>query len=94
MADISKKLAEIEDFMQVKVKEEIVIRTSFKNRYILEKAKNNSKILDSLKYREQVANMREDMSKLNEHLGYGYVPIPYVPNTVHYTVHLIYGQPL
>ena len=25
---------------------------------------------------------------------YGYVPIPYVPNTVHYTVQLMYGQPL
>ena len=25
---------------------------------------------------------------------YGYVPIPFRPNTVHYTVHLMYGQPL
>ena len=32
--------------------------------------------------------------KPNHRLCYGYVPIPYVPNTIHYTVHLMYGQPL
>jgi len=66
MADISKKLAEIEDAMHVKVKEGIAIQTSFKNLYILEKAKTSSKTLDSLIYREQVASMREGISKLNE----------------------------
>ena len=68
MTDISKKLAEIEDDMQVKVNEEIAIQTSFKNLYILEKAKISSKTLESVKYREQVASMREEISKLNKHL--------------------------
>ena len=68
MADISKKLAEIKDAMQVKVKEEIAIQTSFKNMYILKKAKTSIKTLESVKYREQVASMREEISKLNEHL--------------------------
>ena len=69
VADISKKLAEIQYAMQVKVKEEIAIETSFKNVYILEKAKISSKTLESVKYREQVANMREEISKLNKHLA-------------------------
>ena len=68
MADIPKKLAKIEDAMQVKVKEEIAIQPSFKNLYILEKAKISSKTLESVKYCEQVANMREEISKLNNHL--------------------------
>ena len=60
MADISKKLAEIEDAMQFKVKDEIAIQTSFKNLYILEKAKASSKTLEIIKYREQVASMRKE----------------------------------
>ena len=69
MADTSKKLAEIEDAMQVKkVKEEIAIQTSFMNLYILEKSKISSKTLESVKYREQVESMREEISKLNNHL--------------------------
>ena len=44
LADISKKLAEIEDDMQVKVDDEIAIQTSFEDLYILEKAKASSKI--------------------------------------------------
>ena len=68
MADISKKLAEIEDDMQVKVNDEIGIQTSFKNLYILEKAKASNKTLESIKYRDQVASMREEISKLYKHL--------------------------
>ena len=68
MTDISKKLEEIEDAMQDKAKEEIAIQTSFKNLYILEKAKTTSKTLENVKYREHVASMREEISKLNEHL--------------------------
>ncbi len=66
MADISKKLVEIEVTMQVKLNEEVDIQTSFKNLYILEKAKASSKTLEGIKYREQVASMREEFSKLNE----------------------------
>ena len=68
MADISKKLAEIEDVVQVKVKDEIAIQTSFKNLYNLEEAKISNKTLGSIRYREQVASMREEISKLNNHL--------------------------
>ena len=68
MADISMKLAEIEDAMQVKVNDEIAIQTSFNNLHILEKAKASSKILVSIKYRDQVPSMREEISKLNKHL--------------------------
>jgi hypothetical protein len=68
MADISEKLAETEDAMQVKVKDEIAIQTSFENLYILEKAKTSSRPLESIRYCEQVASMREEISKLNKHL--------------------------
>jgi hypothetical protein len=54
--------------MQAKLKEEIAIQTSFKNQYILEKAKISSKTLESLRYRQQVESMREETSKVNEHL--------------------------
>jgi len=68
MTDISKKLAEFEDAMHAKLKEEIATQSSFKNLYILEKAKTSIKPLESLKYRQQVESMREEMSKVNEHL--------------------------
>ena len=68
MTDISKKLAEFEDDMQAKLKEEIVIQRSFKNLYIFEKDKTSSKTLESLKYRQQVESMREELSKVNEHI--------------------------
>ena len=68
MADISNKLAEFEDAMKAKLNEEIAIQTSFKNLYILEKAKASNKTLESIKYRDQVASMREEISKLNKHL--------------------------
>ena len=65
MADISKKLAEVKDDMQVKMNYEIPIQTSIKNLYIREKAKASSKTLESIKYRDQVASMLEGISKLN-----------------------------
>jgi len=68
MADISKKLAEFEDAMQAKLKEEIAIQTSFMNFYILEKAKTSSRTIECVKYRQQVASIREEISKFNEHL--------------------------
>jgi len=68
MADISKKLAEIEDAMQVKVKDDITMQTSFKNLCILEKANVSIKTLESIKHRGQVASMREEISKLNKQL--------------------------
>ncbi len=68
MADISKKLTEIEDDMQAKVHDAIAIQTSFNNLYILEAAKTSSKTLESLKYCQQVASMQEELSKVNEHL--------------------------
>jgi len=68
MADTSKKLAEIEDDMRVKVNDEIAIQTSVKNLYILEKAKASNKTLESIRYRDQVTSMREEISKLNKHL--------------------------
>jgi len=68
MADIPKKLTGIEDAMQVKVKDEIAIQTSFENLYIFEKTKASSKTLESIKAREQVASMREEISKLNKQL--------------------------
>ena len=68
MADISKKLAEIEDDMHVKLNKEITIQASLKNLYIREKAKARNKTLESIKYRDQVASMREEISKLNKHL--------------------------
>ncbi len=68
MTDITKKFTEFEDAMQAKLKEEMAIQTSFKNLYILEKAKTSTKTLESLRYRQQVESMREEMSKLNEHL--------------------------
>ncbi len=63
-----KKMAEFEDDMQIKLKEEITIQSSFKNLYILEKAKTSSKTLESIKYRQQVESLRKEMSKVNEHL--------------------------
>jgi hypothetical protein len=65
---ISKKLAEFEDAMQAKLKEEIATQPSFKNLYTLEKANTSSKTLESLKYRQHVKSMREEMSKVNEYL--------------------------
>ena len=65
MANISKKLAEIKDAMQVKLNGEIAIQTSFKNLHILEKAKASSNTLESIKYRDHVASLREEISKLN-----------------------------
>jgi len=68
VADVLKKLAKIEAVMQVKVNDEITIQISFKNLYILEKPKASNKTLEKIKYRDQVASMREDISKLNKHL--------------------------
>ena len=68
MTYISKKLAEFEDAMQAKLKEVIAIQTSFKNLFILEKANTSKKTLESVRYREQVESMREEMSKVNKHL--------------------------
>ena len=65
MADISKKLVEIEDAMQVKVNDEIANRTRCNNIYFLEKSKASKKTLESIKYRDQVASMLEGISKLN-----------------------------
>ena len=68
MADIYKKLAEIKDVMQVKLNEEIAIQTNLKNLYNLEKAKASNKTIESIKYHDQVASMREEINKLNKHL--------------------------
>ena len=58
MADISKKLAEFEDAMQTKLRDEIAVQTSFKNLYIQEKAKTSKATLESVKCRQQVESMR------------------------------------
>jgi hypothetical protein len=41
MTDLSRKLAEFEDDMQAKLRDEIAVQTSFKNLYIQEKAKTS-----------------------------------------------------
>ncbi len=72
MADISRKLAEFEDAIQAKLREEIAIQTSFKNLYIQEKAKTNKATLESVMCRQQVeSNMREELSNVNERLVSG-----------------------
>ena len=54
-ANISKKVAEIEDGLPIKVNKEIAIHKSFKNPYTLEKANANNMTLASIGlYRRQV----------------------------------------
>ena len=68
MTDIARKLAEFEDAMQAKLREEIAIQTSFKNLYIQDKAKTSKATLESVRCRQQVESMREELSKVNERL--------------------------
>ena len=68
MTNISRKSAEFEDAMQAKLREEIAIQTSFKNLYILEKAKNSRATLESVKCRQQVEGMGEELPNVNERL--------------------------
>jgi hypothetical protein len=68
MADISRKLAEFEDAMQAKLRDEIAVQTSFKNLYIQEKAKTSRATLESLRCREHVESMREGLSNVNKRL--------------------------
>jgi hypothetical protein len=68
MADISKKLAEFEDVMHAKLRNEIAVQTNFKNLNIQEKAKTSKATLESAICREQVESMREELSNVNERL--------------------------
>ena len=54
--------------MQAKLRDEIAVQTSFKNLYIQEKAKTSRATLESLKCRQQVESMREELSNVNERL--------------------------
>ncbi len=68
LADISRKLAKFEDAMQAKLREEIAIQTSVKNLYIQEKAKTSSATLESIRCRQHIESMREEMPNVNERL--------------------------
>jgi hypothetical protein len=68
MADIPSKLAEFEGALQAKLREEIAIQTSFKNLYIQEKAKTSRATLESIRCRQQVEIVREELSSVNERL--------------------------
>ncbi len=68
MADISRKLAEFEDAMQAKLRDEIAVQLKFKNSYIQEKAKTSKATLEGVKCRQQVKSMREELSNVNERL--------------------------
>ena len=68
MADISRKLAEFEDNVQARLRDEIAIQSNFKNLYIQEKAKTSSATLESVKCRQQVESLREELSNVNARL--------------------------
>ena len=68
MADISRKFAEFEDTVQARLRDEIAIQTNFKNLYIQEKAKTSSATLESVRCRQQVESLREELSNVNARL--------------------------
>ena len=68
MADISRTLAEFEDAMQAKLRDKIAVQTSFKNLYIQEKVKTSRATLESVRCRQEVEIMREELSNVNERL--------------------------
>ena len=50
------------------LKDEIAVQTNFKNLYIQEKAKTSSATLESVKCRQQVESLREELSNVNARL--------------------------
>ena len=68
MADISRKLAEFEDDVQAKLRDEIAVQASFKNLHIQEKAKTRRATLESVECCQQVESLREHLSTVDERL--------------------------